>query len=196
MSARTATLGIWLLLAALATWACSVPPSSSRYTPGALPDAATFAPVAELLDVRCGSLQCHGTIARNLRLYGSAGLRLSPGDRPLVPPCDTTDEIAQDYASVVGLEPEATSAVVASGDADPGSLTLVRKARGTEAHKGGTVWSTGDPSDVCLTSWLAGATDEGACASALASVLPDSGADPLLACLGPADASTAAGDGP
>jgi hypothetical protein len=168
--------------------ACSIPPSDARYTPQDLPGQADFPPVAELLVVRCGSLDCHGTPARNLRLYGSAGLRWSPGDRPLVPPCDTQDEVAQDYESVVDLEPETMSAVVAAGGTDPQELTMVRKARGTEAHKGGPIWTQGDDSDTCLTSWLAGNTNESACASGLAGVLPGGASNPLLTqCLGGAD---------
>ena len=38
----------------------------------------------------------------------------------------------------------------------PELLTFVRKARGTEAHKGGTLITPGDDQDVCITSWLAG----------------------------------------
>ena len=162
---------------------CSVPPSDAQYTPQDLPDRASFPPVAQLLVVRCGSLDCHGTVARNLRLYGSAGLRWSSSDRPLVPLCDTPDEVAQDYESVVDLEPETMSAVVAAGGADPQRLTMVRKARGTESHKGGQIWTQGDDSDTCLTSWLAGAANESVCASALAGVLPAGAANPLLQCL-------------
>ena len=165
---------------------CSAPPPDGRYDPQALPDRVAFPPVAELLVVRCGSLLCHGTVGRNMRLYGSAGLRLSPGDRPLVPTCDTPDEVDQDYESVVSLEPEAMSAVVAAGGANPEQLTMVRKARGTEAHKGGAIWTQGDDSDTCLTSWLAGNTSASACAAGVASVLPGgpSGApNPLLKCL-------------
>ncbi len=169
-------------LAPGAVWFGCSAPSAGSYVPGALPDEATFAPVAALLDVRCGSLDCHGAIGRNLRLYGSSGLRLSPADRPLVPLCDTGSEVAQDYDSVVGLEPERSSAVVQG--ADPSELTLVRKARGTEAHKGGTIWATGDDSDVCLTSWLHGAPNAADCARAAAQVLPSppGQANPLLAC--------------
>jgi hypothetical protein len=167
---------VYALLFALV--GCSIPPSDSRYDPQALPDRTTFPPVAELLVVRCGSLLCHGTVARNLRLYGSAGLRLAPTDRPLVPPCDTSAEVDQDYESVVDLEPEAMSAVVAGGGANPQQLTMVRKARGTEAHKGGQIWTQGDPSDTCLTSWLAGRTDASACATGIASVLPDATSTP------------------
>jgi len=168
----------WLLLAA-----CSVPPSDARSTPQALPDATTFPAVAELLDVRCGSLDCHGTVGRNLRLYGSAGLRWSPTDRPFVPACDTQDEIDQDYESVVALEPEVMAAVVAAGGANPDDLTMVRKARGLEAHKGGQIWTQGDDSDTCLTSWLSGSASASACAKGLGDVLTGGTSNPLLQCL-------------
>jgi len=165
--------------------ACATPPADAVYTPQALPDAATFPPVAQLLDVRCGSLQCHGTVARNLRLYGSAGLRFAATDRPLVPTCDTQDETDQDYASVVDLEPETMSAVVAAGGAHPEQLTMVRKARGTEDHKGGAVWAEGDDSDVCLTSWLAGSADGAACGRGAASALVGGTVNPLFSCFPP-----------
>jgi hypothetical protein len=164
--------------------ACSIPPSNAAFTESALPDRATFPPLAELLVVRCGSLDCHGTTARNMRLFGSAGLRWSPGDRPLVPPCDTDAEVDQDYESVIGLEPEAMSAVVAAGGADPDRLTMVRKARGVEAHKGGQIWTQDDDSDTCLTSWLSGKADPASCVRGLASVLPGPSSNPLLQCLG------------
>jgi hypothetical protein len=169
----------------LAIAGCSVPPADETYVPPSLPDRASFPPIALLLDVRCGSLDCHGTIARNLRLYGSAGLRWSPSDRPFVPLCDTQTEVDQDYESVVGLEPEAMSAVVAAGGADPDQLTMVRKARGIESHKGGQIWAQGDDSDTCLISWLAGHTNSEECASGTASVLPGASSNPLLQCLAP-----------
>ncbi|MEY4581257.1 MAG: hypothetical protein RL701_5960 [Pseudomonadota bacterium] len=79
------------------------------------------------------------------------------------------DEIAQDYTSVVGLEPELFWKVVADGGARPERLSLVRKARGSEHHKGGTVFHAQDEPDTCLTSWLAGEPDTNACQSALRS---------------------------
>jgi hypothetical protein len=167
----------------LAVAGCSMPSPDGRFVPSALPDPASFPAVAQLLDVRCGSLECHGTIGRNLRLFGSAGLRWSLSDRPLVPPCDTAAEVDQDYASVVGLEPEMLGAVVAAGGADPGRLTLVRKARGTEAHKGGQIWAQGDPSDTCLTSWLASTANATACSDGLQSVLLNGAANPLFQCI-------------
>ena len=168
--------------ALIAAASCSTPPADGRYVQQSLPDRTTFQPVAQLLVVRCGSLDCHGTTARNLRLYGSGGLRFASGDRPLVPLCDTQAEVDQDYQSVVGLEPELLSAVVASGGANPERLTIVRKARGAEAHKGGQIWMQGDDSDRCLTSWLAGAVNANACAQGMASVLPGGAGNPLLQC--------------
>ncbi len=179
MIGRWVPVRVFLVAAA----ACSVPAADGTYVQESLPDRASFPPVAQLLDVRCGSLNCHGTVARNLRLYGSAGLRWSLSDRPLVPLCDTQAEVDQDYASVVGLEPEAMSAVVAAGGADPDQLTMVRKARGDESHKGGQIWSQGDDSDTCLTSWLSGDTSLRACARGMASVLPSGSSNPLLECI-------------
>jgi hypothetical protein len=174
--------GLLALSSLVAVAACSSPASDARYSQQALPDRASFSPVAQLLVVRCGSLLCHGTPARNLRLYGSAGLRWSSGDRPLVPVCDTQAEVDQDYESVVGLEPETMSAVVAAGGLNPERLTLVRKARGTEAHKGGQIWTQGDDSDTCLTSWLAANADPSACARGMAAVLPTGPSNPLVQC--------------
>lgn len=50
--------------------------------------------------------------------------------------------------------------------AHPELLTFVRKARGLEAHKGGTLITPGDDQDVCITSWLAGNTNMTACENA------------------------------
>jgi hypothetical protein len=144
--------------------ACSAPDPSARFV-AQVPDRASFPPVADLLDRRCGTLDCHGTTARNLRLYGHEGLRLDPASRPSSKPNTTEAEYDEDFLSVVGLEPELVSAVVASGGQGPDRLSLVRKARGTEHHKGGTIWNAGEPGDRCLTSWLAGQTDAAACQS-------------------------------
>ena len=148
-------------------FACSVPASDARFD-GQTPDSGSFPPVASMLVQACGTLDCHGTVGRNLRLYGDTGLRYSPTDVPsaLVP--TTPDEVAQDYESVVGLEPEITSEVVASGGANPERLTLYRKALGLENHKGGAVVVHGDPRDVCITTWLQGHADASACSAALA----------------------------
>jgi hypothetical protein len=154
-------LGVLFAVASLAS--CNVPESDARFDP-TLPDRAAFRDVAPVLAHTCGTLDCHGSRARNLRLYGSEGLRFSINDRPLSPVCTTGNEIDQDYESVVDLEPEVLSAVVVDRGAHPERLTLVRKARGLESHKGGTIFREGDDPDTCLTSWLAGQIDSDACA--------------------------------
>jgi hypothetical protein len=140
---------------------------------------AAFKPVALFLDHRCGTLDCHGQVGRNLRLYGKEGLRLDPpsctatGMGGLPSTCNvpgikpmTADELEADYRSAVTLEPEIMTEVVTQGGAQPDRLTLVRKPRAEEHHKGGQVITVGDDQDVCLTSWLAGAVDTTACANA------------------------------
>jgi hypothetical protein len=146
--------------------ACSMPATDARIH-GKLPDRDSFDVVAQVLERHCGSLDCHGSSYRNLRLYGNDGLRLEATDRPLTPECTTPDEIEQDYDSLVGLEPEILTAVVTSKGARPERLTFIRKARGTEDHKGGTLMKTGDDIDSCLTSWLASQVDEDACSRSL-----------------------------
>lgn len=144
-------------------FACSTPSTDARVVV-TTPDRASFPPVANLLVHRCGTLDCHGNSYRNLRLYGNEGLRLD--GRPSAHPNTTDAEYDQDFQSIIGLEPELMTAVVSQGGAAPERLTFVRKARGTEAHKGGTLMKEGDAEDRCITSWLAGHTDVVDCADA------------------------------
>ncbi|MDP9148982.1 MAG: hypothetical protein M3O36_03430 [Myxococcota bacterium] len=137
------------------------------------PDSSelAFGPVADYLVHRCGTLDCHGQSGRNLRVWGCDGMRLDAFDlvscNRLVGGKPTTlQEHQATYRSVVGLEPSVMTAVVQGGGKHPELLTLVRKARGTEAHKGGQIVVAGDAQDACVTSWLAGNTDTTACASA------------------------------
>jgi hypothetical protein len=152
---------VWIAL----LLSCSAPNVDATVTI-AEPDRASFPPVGDLLEKRCGTLDCHGSAFRNLRLYGSQGLRYSPSDRPLSKGQTTDAEYDQSFRSLIGLEPEITSAVVTEGGAQPERLTLIRKARGTENHKGGAIWKEGDPSDLCVLSWLAGHTDAAGCVAA------------------------------
>jgi hypothetical protein len=127
-----------------------------------LPDRASFPLVADALERRCATLDCHGATSRNLRLYAGNGLRLDPAD--VSGSGSTTEaEYEASYRSVVGLEPEILSAVLLAGGSAPERLTLVRKARGLEDHAAGAVLQAGAPADRCMTSWLASAIDEPAC---------------------------------
>ncbi len=158
-------------MASVVAAACSTPPADSRIGIDA-PSRAQFDPVGGYLEHRCGSLDCHGSIARNMRIYGCNGLRLSGSDSPgcasdgFAGPDTTQAELDATYRSVVALEPTVMSAVVDGNGEHPEWLTLVRKARGMENHKGGALITPGDPQDVCITSWLAGNTDSGACLQA------------------------------
>jgi hypothetical protein len=165
----------FVVCAICAIASCGIEPADNRIGINT-PDRTQFEPVANLLDHRCGSLDCHGNRQRNLVMFGCEGLRLDPDDAGLLPGCrrqrsggvDTTQtEFDATYRSLVGLEPAVMSAVVAGKGQHPELLTFVRKARGDEAHKGGTLFTPGDVQDNCVASWLAGATDKDACNNAL-----------------------------
>jgi hypothetical protein len=144
--------------------ACGAPPDARIGI--AAPDRAQFPPVSQLLDRRCGTLDCHGATTRNLQIYGCEGLRLgdaSPGCRVSSGTDTTAEEHDATYRSLVALEPAVMTAVVNGKGANPELLTFVRKARGTEAHKGGALFTPGDDQDTCVTSWLAGTTNTEAC---------------------------------
>ena len=126
------------------------------------PARVNFERVADAMQPHCGTLDCHGQIGRNMRLYGGRGLRLASNGNPF--DGDTTPvEYDATFWSVVGLEPETITAVLTDKGADPERLSLIRKARGHERHKGGTLMNAGDNLDRCLISWLAGAILEEPC---------------------------------
>lgn len=152
----------------LAMAACSAPASNAR-TIYQAPDPATFPPLGDTLENHCGSLDCHGNIARNLRVYGVNGMRLDPNDvtgfENNTGSASKTTQAEYDatYRSVTMIEPELMGEVIDHHGADPQLLTIVRKARGTEKHKGGAPMPPGSPGDLCLVSWLAGQIDKAAC---------------------------------
>jgi hypothetical protein len=149
-----------VLASAVSTIAWSVacsPPANGRIGVDA-PNEALFPPVADLLAYRCGSLDCHGSTARNFIIWSCEGLRLdqdaAPGCRSQGGTNTTGPEYTATYRSLVGLEPLVMSQVVASGGANPDLLTFVRKARGEEDHQGGKLWNAGSPDDLCVAQWL------------------------------------------
>jgi hypothetical protein len=160
------------LVTASAVSSCSAVPADARIgidAPSGSKDQ--FGPVADYLDVRCGSLDCHGQSGRNLQIWGCDGMRLDPKATPncIVPlggSATSAAEYQATYRSLVGLEPNVMSEVYDAHGAHPELLTFVRKARGLEAHKGGTLIAPGDDQDICITSWLAGSTNPTACGKA------------------------------
>jgi hypothetical protein len=151
---------------AVASAGCSSPDASATVDPMG-PDRAQFDLVAPVLVRRCGSIDCHGSTYRNMRIYGYGGLRLpSPGKAPtpMSPRSVTADEAQATYDSVIGLEPELTRAVVQSGGKGVERLTFIRKGRGDEDHKGNKRFTP--EADLCVTSWLANHVDAAACRTA------------------------------
>lgn len=125
------------------------------------PDPATFPAVSDALAHSCGSLDCHGQVGRNFRMYWANGLRLAPGARP-GEGVTSADEYQATYRSLIALEPFTLDLVIKK-EIPVDKLTLVRKARGSESHKGGGQIAAGSDADRCLTSWLLGALDAEAC---------------------------------
>jgi len=128
--------------------------------------------VSEVMERRCGTLDCHGSDFRPLRILGRDGLR-HQGERKRTGEGVTTDaEKSANYYAVCAVEPEKVSKV----GSDPGgnavnTLLLVRKGRGQEGHKGGKVFDPWDDADRCVVGWLRGDTEqsiEKACKAALA----------------------------
>jgi hypothetical protein len=167
-----------LLVAALAlvSSSCLEDPSARRVF--SCPDRQVFALyVSPMMERRCGTLDCHGSDFRPMRLYGEIGLR-HPAELNYAGGDATTPlELGQNYRAICSLEPEAVDEVAK----DPGGqsvnrLLLVRKARGQEAHKGGKVFNPFDNSDLCVVGWLRGDNPKSvreACQNAL-DQLPDS----------------------
>lgn len=141
---------------------CSAPDTSARVDPVG-PDRAQFKAVAPMLVRSCGSIDCHGSPYRNLRVFGYGGARLEPNARPDFPARVTDVESDATYDAVIGIEPELTREVVDARGAGADRLSLVRKARGTEEHKGGGRIVAGSDADRCLTTWLGSAVDVEAC---------------------------------
>ncbi len=170
LARRLRLLGALACVACLASLPCAgcviLSPDAAAVTTIDAPPRAQFDDLGLLMGHRCGTLDCHGQTGRNLRIYGQYGLRLSSTDIPGGNPT-TTAELDADYESSIALEPEIMSEVVQQGGAQPDRLTLVRKPRAEEHHKGGQVFVVGDPQDVCMTSWLAGTTDTSSCIMAI-----------------------------
>ena len=144
--------------------ACDVgltyPDGGIRVTTIIAPDQGQFTNVSPVFERRCGTLDCHGQVGRPLRIYSGLGLRL-PNDAGNAPGVNATtpDEIAANYRSVIGLEPEEMSRVEA-GEDPPTDLLILAKPLMLEAHKGGAQIVSGDSADLCITSWLLNGVDQ------------------------------------
>lgn len=129
--------------------------------PLAAPSRPEFNPVADAMQLHCGTLDCHGQVGRNMRLYGQFGLRLNPQDDPLTEPTSDAEYDAS-YWAVVALEPEIMTKVVQQ-QSSATTLTMIRKPLGIELHKGGILMKDGDSLDLCLVGWLVGRPAAASC---------------------------------
>lgn len=128
------------------------------------PSRDDFSAVSSVLERRCGGLDCHGAPARNLRVFGVYGLRLNGSDVP--GGVDTTAaEVGATYESVVTIDPELLSRVVASRGEGAERWLVLSKGRQRETHEGGARLAPGTPPDDCVLSWVSGNLDIDACAS-------------------------------
>lgn len=116
------------------------------------PGGDEFEPVSGVLERRCGTLDCHGSLYRPLRIFGKGGLRLDAMN--VSGGAATTDaEHDANYLAAISLEPEILQRVLKK-EAFPKDLTLIRKPLLLEKHKGGPVLSTNSPGYLCLANWL------------------------------------------
>ena len=150
-------------LVALAAPGCDSPDTEAVSTV-ICGDFATFGRVSAVLEARCGTADCHGQFARPLRVYGPYGLRRpEEADAGVVADYSeyypggaeptTANELADNYRSLCGLEPELMTQVI-RGEAAPEDLAIVKKARLLEKHKGGRVFEPGREGDACIVGWL------------------------------------------
>lgn len=164
MKAHLLAAAASLALARLAL-GCALPDSSATFT-ATCPDRASFTVVSTFIEPGCGLVDCHGAPSRALKIMGYDGLRLSPTDRPGGNPT-TVAEVDANWRSVCGLQPELITQVV-EGLAPPTDLLLLQKPLMLTHHKGNQVIVMGDDGYTCLTSWLTGNVDAGACTRAAA----------------------------
>ena len=158
-----------LAIAALLVTGC-LSDADLGVAPTACPPFDDFADhVAPVLERRCATLDCHGAEGRPLLIFSDIGRRRpggpDAGDPGYVTGGDvitTRYEREGSYLSVCGLEPELIDEVLA-GLAPPPDLTLVRKPRLDEKHKGGRIWQPESAEDRCLQSWLRGEIDPSLC---------------------------------
>ncbi len=131
-------------------------PSREAFTGEPADGGADVLAVSAFIERRCGTLDCHGTTLRPMRIFGRFGLR-DPGQNNVTGGAPTTSaEIAANYTSVCNVDAEPMDKAVADFGQSAEKLLVLQKARGIEGHKGGTIVTQGTPGDDCLLGWLRG----------------------------------------
>jgi hypothetical protein len=136
-----------------AAMGCSSPSGDDKFVITPPPGPPTFNAVSTVLELHCGTLNCHGNTARNMRFFGFYGVRLDPRDKTGF--AVTTDaEYLANFESIISIEPERLSQIVRSGGANASKWVVLSKGRGDEHHKGGARLVRGEAADTCLVSWI------------------------------------------
>ena len=131
-----------------------------------------FPLVSDALELHCATLDCHGTLPRNMRLYSYLGLRLKKGDVSGTG-ATTPEEYDANYESLVTIAPEVLSAIVQRHGQGFDKWIVVTKGTGVEHHKGGAKFAKNDDMYKCLLSWIQGAVNMDACTTASHVVSPE-----------------------
>jgi hypothetical protein len=140
--------------AALLLFACSGPPGDDRFVISTPQGPPVWNPVSTVFELHCGTLNCHGSTARNMRFFGFYGVRLDRRDKTGF--AATTDaEYLANFESVISIEPERLSQIVRAGGANSAKWVVLSKGRADEYHKGGARLVRGDAADTCIVSWIA-----------------------------------------
>jgi hypothetical protein len=147
-------------------------PSGSTTVSYDFPDPMQFeSSVSPALEIRCGTLDCHGNFYRNLRFLGKYGTRLGSKDTAGLQ--DTTDDERQrNYESLVSIDPSNLASITAKHGQGFDKWMVVLKGTNAVYHKGAERMKKGDPTYTCLLSWVTGAVDMNACADAAMPMAP------------------------
>ncbi len=119
------------------------------------PDKQAFIDhVSPYMERRCGTLDCHGSSARPMRLYGQLGHR-HPAESNVAGGIATTAfELESNYVSVCDVDPEPMAEATKDFGSSAEKLLFIQKARGVEGHKGGKIVNELDAGDRCLVGWI------------------------------------------
>ena len=131
-------------------------PSRESFTGESADGGADVLAVSAFMERRCGTLDCHGTTLRPMRIFGKFGLR-DPAQHNVTGGAPTTSaEIDANYTAVCNVDAEQMHKATEDFGQSAEKLLVLQKARGVEGHKGGTIVTPGTPADDCLLGWLRG----------------------------------------
>jgi hypothetical protein len=179
---RLVALPIVALVGVCLLGGCPGPSGNDKFesiAPPFDPDPQSGFPlVGNVFGSHCGSLDCHGQVGRNMRIYSGNGLRLPNSEGNVSGGSTTSYEYLASYQSIISIDPEVLSDVVRAGGAGAGKWIVLSKGRGTEAHKGHTALIPFSDADFCVVAWVSGAALDPQMCGRAAELLPPDGGTP------------------